>query len=124
MKVSFILPLFLLLGVSIRSSTLMAQSPGTFTRTGNMTTSRDGHTATLLPNGKILITGGIRDISSSGPGLVVGTAELYDPSTGAFTATGNMTTHRGYHTATLLPDGRVLIAGGVDPVYSASAELY
>src|SRR5712691_8316787 len=104
MKVSFILPLFLLLGVSIRSSTLMAQSPGTFTRTGNMTTSRDGHTATLLPNGKILITGGIRDISSSAPCLVVGTADLYDASPAAFSATGKVPTRLGYHVATLLPE--------------------
>jgi hypothetical protein len=57
-----------------------AQTPGTFSATGSMTVPRAFHTATLLPNGKVLIAGG-------------GTAvlELYDPSTGTFTATGAMT---------------------------------
>jgi hypothetical protein len=56
-------------------------------------------------------------------------AELYDPETGAFTATGSMTTTRGVPTATLLSDGRVLFAGGandstVNDGFLASAELY
>jgi hypothetical protein len=86
----------------------LAQSPGTFAATASMTTPRTGHTATLLNNGKVLITGGAVELSANG----LNTAELYDPDSGTFTLTGNMTTPRFGHTATLLPDGKVLIVGG------------
>ena len=81
-----------------------------------MTTARTAHTATLLPNGKVLIAGGDGALWS------LGSAELYDPATGVFTATGNMATARSGHTATLLPNGTVLIAGDIRG--QASAELY
>jgi hypothetical protein len=117
-KASFVLQL-LLLGAAGDYPMVMAQSPGTFTATGNMIMARGTHTATLLFNGKVLIAGGYR---YGYPAEALARAELYDPSTGTFNATGDMTAARARHTATLLTDGRVLIAGGYGPL--ASAELY
>jgi hypothetical protein len=110
----------LLLVFLIYTPALNAQAPGAFIPTGNMTTPRVSHTATLLLNGKVLITGG-NDPTRSGASLA--SAELFDPDTGMFTATGDMTTPRTSHTATLLPDGRVLIVGFNSPSFG-TAELY
>ena len=120
MKTSFVLPL-LLLGAGGHGAIALAQSPGTFSVTRGMTTPRVGHTATLLPNGKVLVAGGVREIAFGGFNMILATAELYDSSTGAFTTTGNMTTPRTSHSATLLPDGRVLIAGGVREIPGSGA---
>jgi hypothetical protein len=73
----------------------------------------------LLPNGKVLVTGGGDGTSS------LASAELYDPAGGTWTATASLATARAIHTATLLPNGKVFVAGGYDGVSSlASAELY
>jgi hypothetical protein len=77
--------------------------------TGTMTSTRIGHTATLLPSGQVLLTGGFLDISR----VALDSAELYDAATQSFTAiSARMTSLRNQHTATLLPGGQVLIAGG------------
>jgi hypothetical protein len=120
--------------LSLLATTAMAQSAGTFATTGSMTTPRFGHTATLLADGRVLIVGGYTDENAvEVPRARTASAELYDPATGTFRPTGNMIAARVNHTATLLPNGRVLIAGGVavDYVYGvtntsdwASAELY
>jgi hypothetical protein len=107
--------------------TAAAQPPGQFALTGSMTTPRMGHTATLLNNGKVLIAGGFQNVPGGqhceGSLQWVGgffldcisrvsTAELYDPTTGTFSAAGNMTWAGLAHTATLLPSGKVLIHWG------------
>jgi WD40 repeat protein len=114
---------FLLLWFAAVASAL-AQSPGTFTPTGNLTTPRTGHTATLLADGRVLIAGGWAAPENQGNSL--SSAELYDPANGTFTVARSMTSPRRYHTATLLPDGKVLITGGTDFGNNAlsSAELY
>jgi len=120
----------LLLSLVSWTSRAAAQLPGTFTATGSMTTPRVGHTATLLTNGKVLIAGGGQAADPVQPypypQRALASAELYDPSSGTFTRTGDMATPRIGHTATLLPDGRVLIAGGSTTVNDAlaSAEIY
>jgi hypothetical protein len=83
---------------------------GAFSITGNMTAERERATATLLPDGTVLIAS---DYSGTD-------AELYNFATGSFSSTGSMILPRYLHTATLLEDGRVLMAGGDFP----SAELY
>ena len=109
----------------LASAELYNPVTGTFTTTGSMTTSRQEHTATLLNNGMVLIAGG-GSITSGGSNFILASAEVYDPATGTFTTTGSMVPGEALHTATLLNNGMVLIAGGIDPTgtTSASAELY
>jgi Kelch motif/Galactose oxidase, central domain len=93
---------------------------GSITRATPMLEPRSGHSATLLPNGKVLIVGGMRrnqDFYRS--------AELYDSATGIFQPTGQMSVARVGHVAALLRSGKVLVAGGwVGHDCTDSAELY
>lgn len=111
--------------VPISSANLYDPTKGTFSPTGSMAVARAYHTATRLADGRVLIVGGNpRDWTFDGPFIT--SAELYDPTTGTFSPTGSLTTARNVHTATLLLDGRVLIAGGNDAeAHSvATAEIY
>lgn len=99
---------------------------GKFSLTGSMTSERESHTATLLQNGTVLITGGHKDRRENM--TIYSSAELYDPATGKFSATGSMTIPRHKHDAVLLGNGKVLVNGGSDErdaegAYS-SAEIY
>lgn len=81
------------------------------------------HTATLLPNGNVLVAAG----TASGVNCCLNSAELYDSASGTFTTTGSLTDGRGMHTATLLSNGEVLVVGGRNGNSNdaiASAELY
>ena len=80
------------------------------------------HTATLLANGAVLVTGGVKDQTFA----VLDTAELYDPAAGTWAPIGSMAHARQFHTATLLEDGRVLVTGGRSGPRTvlASAEIY
>ena len=105
---------------------MMTASAGLpWTTTGALNTAHAWHTATLLPDGMVLIAGG-----SNATSAFLATAELYDPTTGMWAGTtGTLNTPRQLHTATLLPDGTVLVAGGFGGIGGsfsvlASAEVY
>lgn len=116
--------LFVILAVASLVLPVFSGSPGTWTTTGSLNTARAAHTATLLPNGEVLVAGG-QDSS----GAALASAELYNPTTGSWTVTGSMATARKSHTATLLANGEVLVVGGFGNSIPqapclASAELY
>ena len=97
----------------------MASSPASAWRTtGSMADTRTGHTATLLPDGRVLVVGGI---SSRG---YLATAEVYAPAIGTWSSTGSLKEARAHHTATLLLEGKVFVAGGFSGLYPAMTEVY
>jgi WD40 repeat protein len=99
------------LGNALAEAELFDPASGTFSPTGNMQSARSLHEATLLSDGKVLVTGGLVDVG--GQVLATAEAELFDPASGSFAPVGSMTNVRYLHTATLLNDGTVLVAGGV-----------
>src|SRR6185436_10808944 len=118
----------------LASAELYDPATHTFSPTGSMTFRRVWHSLTFLPTGLVLAAGGETDSCSANSCTFAGSvasAELYDPSTNTFLPTGSMSAARGTHTATLLADGRVLVAGGASyggiGIFGgtlSSAELY
>ncbi|MGH7924000.1 MAG: Kelch repeat-containing protein [Candidatus Binatus sp.] len=110
-------------GGVLSSAELYDPAARTFTPTGAMTVPRAGQTITMLGDGSVLLTGGVRN---AGFRSQLASAEIYDPAAGTFSATGSMTTPREGHTATMLRNGRVLIVGGSDNGIHTlgSAEIY
>ncbi len=112
-----------LLFTATSESELYDPVTGQFQTTGSLVAAREYHTATLLQDGRVLIVGGTR--LEDNRWVSLSDAEIYDPVTGTFSLTGSLNDARYEHTATLLPDGKVLITGGFGTQDGlASAELY
>ena len=105
------------------SAELYDPATGTWSLTGYMSVPRGSHTATLLADGRVLVAGGFAGATPAAFHFT-NAAELYEPATGTWTQTGSMGTVRIAHTATLLQDGRVLVAGGLSQGPDKTAELY
>ncbi|PTL81467.1 hypothetical protein DAT35_24550 [Vitiosangium sp. GDMCC 1.1324] len=109
--------------ITSATAELYVPAVGKWRPAGLLNQQRFHHTAVLLPNGKVLVAGGR---TSEYDGTLLASAELYDPATGTWTYTGSMNTARAFHTMTLLPGGKVLVAGGSDASETllSSAEIY
>lgn len=107
----------------LASAELYDPATGAWTTTGFLANRRSLHTASLLPTGRVLAAGGSADSGGAADPRGLASAELYDPAAGTWSATGDLNRRRVLHTATLLPDGQVLVAAGYDRGYLRSAEL-
>lgn len=117
----------------LASAELYHPKSGTWTTTGSLGQARTFDTATLLTGsrsecgsncGKVLVAGGFGAVSPSSPtgnAQALASAELYDPATGRWTATGSMSGRRAWHTATRLENGKVLVAGGTSSPVAQNA---
>ncbi len=96
-----------------------------FSAAASLSTARVAHAGVTLYGGKVLVAGG-GNLSVTSPAEYLSSAELYDPASNSWRAAGEMTTPRANHTATLLADGRILVAGGLNSVGRgiAGAEIY
>ena len=125
----------LTIGGRVNRAELFDPTDASISRPGNMWFVRALHTATLLPNGEVLVAGGASGYNfATHAALVTDSAEIYDPVTATFSLTGSMTTSRLSHAAVVLKNGQVLVTGGQatsppeGPVRlfagSSTAELY
>jgi len=98
---------------------------GTWSVISSMHHARCVHTANVLPDGKVLVAAGLYS-TGSGPAQALSSVEIYDPSTQSWTLTSSLNHARSIHSANSLPDGRVLVAGGMVPNQAVldSAEIY
>jgi hypothetical protein len=114
-------------GAGTAAADLFDPVSATWASVAPMNVMRASHTATLLTDGRVLVTGGSTVSSAAAKGYVNNaSAEIYDPVANTWTATPPMSVARSHHTATLLPDGKVLVVGGENVLYlvEASAEIY
>jgi N-acetylneuraminic acid mutarotase len=124
---------------ALSSTEVYDPTTGQWAMTGEMKTGRCGLTATSLHNGRVLVVGGMTMREADDPEIAkfspesrrnglwkpTNRAELYDPATRQWRQTGAMSCGRFGHTATLLPDGKVLVAGGIQtPDHVCTAEIY
>jgi len=117
----------------LRRADLWHPATSSYTQSGSLEVRRERHTATLLPDGRVLIVGGTGARTDDFTDLSIAEAEVRDPYSGKFASAGQAAVPRSLHTATLLDDGRVLITGGIlrselaDPVTqtdTGSAEIW
>ena len=114
------------LSATINSAEIYNPAAGTFTATGSMIQARAEFGVTLLANGQVLVAGGCAAFDVNGCLSVTNKAEIYNPATGTWKATGALRAARHAMTATLLPGGKVLVAGGATAAMDAlnSSEIY
>ncbi|MEZ0109730.1 hypothetical protein ABH920_003744 [Catenulispora sp. EB89] len=96
---------------ALGNAALFDPTADTWSAAANLLTPRRLHTCTRLADGRVLVVGGVTGAMTD-PAAPIAAAEIFDPATGAWTATGSLTEARFSHSATLLADGRVLVAGG------------
>ena len=124
-QISLVLSIFILLFSNCEADPARIGEQRTLQKTfedgekSRMAIGRAVHTAVLLQDGKVLVSGGFTDGQSS-----LSEAEIFDPATNKFTSAGKMSDRRASHSATVLRDGRVLFAGGFDGDYLDTAEIY
>ena len=113
----------------LATALLYDPATGAWAATGPLTTGRSDHSASLLADGRVLVAGG-RAVGPGGIAAPTSSAEVYDPASGTWAVTDDLTGARDGHSATVLADGRVLVAGGAGPcegpaaVSLRSAEVY
>jgi len=114
------------LGATTNSAELYSSAGGTWAKTGAMATARTYFGMVMLPNGQVLVAGGCTGLNANGCSGVTNKTEIYNPSTGKWTATGAMIAARGSYTLTRLANGQVLAAGGINAAGNplGTAELY
>ena len=111
-------------GVSYASCVVYNPATASWSATDSLHVARTKHTATLLSDGTVLVAGGLAPDPSHGGTMPAPRGEIYDPANASWTETDFLNDPRAEHTATLLPDGKVLVAGGSDFNYLATAELF
>lgn len=107
--------------ITLAGATAVAAPSGSWSPTASMSVARIDHTATRLPDGRVLVAGGV----TTGPAPTA-TAEVFDPDAGTWSPAASMRLARSRHVAIALPDGEVLVAGGqlADRTATTSAEIY
>ena len=105
----------------LSSAEIFTESTKSFALTGSMGVARGRHAAAPLPDGRILVTGGLIPVGAGPDTIDTRTTEIFDPAAGSFSPGPDMTVARFNHSAIALDDGRVLVLGGNG---LTSAEVY